>query len=148
MNPQNGYDIEDISVGMSAETAKTITEADILMFSAVSTDTNAVHLDEEYGKTTMFGGRIAHGMLSASLISAVLGTRLPGPGVIYLGQSLRFKAPVRIGDTVRATVTVKEVLADKCRVVLDTVCSVGGKAVIEGEATVMATSRTKREAGK
>ncbi len=146
MNPQNGYDIEDISVGMSAETAKTITEADILLFSAVSTDTNAVHLDEEFGKTTMFGGRIAHGMLSASLISAVLGTRLPGPGVIYMNQSLRFKAPVRIGDTVHAKVTVKEVIAEKSRVVLDTVCSVGGKVVIDGEAMVMATSRAKREA--
>jgi 3-hydroxybutyryl-CoA dehydratase len=146
MNPQNGYDIEDISVGMSAETAKTITEADILLFSAVSTDTNAVHLDEEFGKTTMFGGRIAHGMLSASLISAVLGTRLPGPGVIYMSQSLRFKAPVRIGETVHAKVTVKEVIAEKSRVVLDTVCSVGGKVVIEGEAMVMTTSRAKREA--
>ncbi|MBK9019795.1 MAG: MaoC family dehydratase [Sulfuritalea sp.] len=146
MNPQNGYDIEDISVGMSAETAKTITEADILLFSAVSTDTNAVHLDEEFGKTTMFGGRIAHGMLSASLISAVLGTRLPGPGVIYMNQSLRFKAPVRIGDTVHAKVTVKEVIAEKSRVVLDTVCSVGDKVVIDGEAMVMATSRAKREA--
>ena len=148
MNPQNGYDIEDISVGMSAETAKTISEADILLFMAVSTDTNAVHLDEEYGKTTMFGGRIAHGMLSASLLSAVLGTRLPGPGVIYVGQSLRFKAPVRIGDTVHAKVTVKEVIAEKCRVILDTVCTVGGKVVIDGEATVMATSRARREAGK
>ncbi len=147
MNPQNGYDIEDISVGMIAETAKTISEADILLFTAVSTDTNAVHLDEEYGKTTMFGGRIAHGMLSASLLSAVLGTRLPGPGVIYLSQSLRFKAPVRIGDTVHAKVTVKEVIVDKARVVLDTVCTVGGKVVIEGEAMVMATSRAKREAG-
>jgi 3-hydroxybutyryl-CoA dehydratase len=148
MNPQNGYDIEDISVGMSAETAKTISEADILLFTAVSTDTNAVHLDEEYGKTTPFGGRIAHGMLSASLLSAVLGTRLPGPGVIYVGQSLRFKAPVRIGDTVHAKVTVKEVIAEKCRVILDTVCTVGGKVVIDGEATVMATSRARREAGK
>jgi 3-hydroxybutyryl-CoA dehydratase len=148
MNPQNGYDIEDISVGMSAETAKTISEADILLFTAVSTDTNAVHLDEEYGKTTLFGGRIAHGMLSASLLSAVLGTRLPGPGVIYVGQSLRFKAPVRIGDTVHAKVTVKEVIAEKCRVILDTVCTVGGKVVIDGEATVMATSRARREAGK
>ena len=146
MNPQNGYDIEDIAVGMGAEIAKTITEADILLFSAVSTDTNAVHLDEEYGKTTMFGGRIAHGMLSASLLSAVLGTRLPGPGVIYVGQSLRFKAPVRIGDTVHAKVTVKEVITDKCRVILDTVCTVGGKVVIDGEAMVMATSRAKREA--
>ena len=146
MNPQNGYDIEDISVGMSAGISKTITEADILLFSAVSTDTNAVHLDEEFGKTTMFGGRIAHGMLSASLLSAVLGTRLPGPGVIYMSQSLRFRAPVRPGDTVRAKVTVKEVVLDKGRVVLDTVCTVGDKVVIDGEATLMPTSRKKREA--
>ena len=149
MNPQNGYDIEDISIGMSAETAKTITDADIVLFSAVSTDVNAVHLDEEYGRTTPFGGRIAHGMLSASLISAVLGNRLPGPGVIYMSQSLRFKAPVRPGDTVHAKVTVKEVIAEKCRVVLDTVCTVGDKVVIDGEAMVMVTSRRKREtAGK
>ena len=146
MNPQNGYDIEDITVGMNAETAKTITDTDIVLFSAVSTDVNAVHLDEEYGRTTPFGGRIAHGMLSASLISAVLGNRLPGPGVIYMSQSLRFKAPVRPGDTVHAKVTVKEVIAEKCRVVLDTVCTVGDKVVIDGESMVMVTSRRKREA--
>lgn len=146
MNPQNGYDVEDISVGMSAELAKTITEADIIMFGAISMDMNAVHMDEEYGRTTAFGGRIAHGMLSASLISAVLGNRLPGPGVIYMSQSLRFRAPVRVGDTVHARVTVKEVIAEKSRVVLETVCSVGDKVVIDGEAMVMATSRKKREA--
>lgn len=146
MNPQNGYDIEDITVGMSAETGKTITEADIVMFAGVSTDVNAVHMDEEFGKTTMFGGRIAHGMLSASLISAVLGNRLPGPGVIYMSQSLHFRAPVRPGDTVRARATVKEVIAEKCRVVLETVCTVGDKVVIDGEAMVMTTSRRKREA--
>ena len=146
MNPQNGYDIEDISVGMSAETAKTITDADIVLFAGVSTDVNAVHMDEEFGKTTMFGGRIAHGMLSASLLSAVLGNRMPGPGTIYLSQSLRFRAPVRPGDTVRAKATVREVVVDKCRVVVDTVCTVGAKVVIDGEATLMATSRKKREA--
>ena len=146
MNPQNGYDVEDLTVGMSAETAKTITDADIVLFAGVSTDVNAVHMDEEFGKTTMFGGRIAHGMLSASLLSAVLGNRLPGPGTIYLSQSLRFRAPVRPGDTVRARATVKEVIVDKCRVVVDTVCTVGDKVVIDGEATVMATSRKKREA--
>ena len=146
MNPQNGYDVEDLTVGMSAEIGKTITEADIVLFSGVSTDVNAVHLNEEFGKTTMFGGRIAHGMLSASLLSAVLGNRLPGPGTIYLAQSLRFRAPVRPGETVTAKVTVKEVVAEKGRVVLDTVCSVGDKVVIDGEATVMATSRKKREA--
>ena len=146
MNPQNGYDVEDITVGMSAEIAKTITDADILLFSAVSTDTNAVHIDEEFGRTTMFGGRIAHGMLSASLISAVLGNRLPGPGNIYMSQSLRFRAPVRPGETVHAKVTVKEVIAEKARVVVDTVCTVGDKVVIDGEATLMVSSRKKREA--
>ena len=146
MNPQNGYDIEDIAVGMSAETAKTITDADIVLFAGVSTDVNAVHMDEEFGKTTMFGGRIAHGMLSASLLSAVLGNRMPGPGTIYLSQSLRFRAPVRPGDTVHAKATVKEVIVDKCRVVVDTVCTVGDKVVIDGEATLMPTSRKKREA--
>ncbi|MBK7766221.1 MAG: MaoC family dehydratase [Sulfuritalea sp.] len=146
MNPQNGYDIEDIAVGMSAETAKTITDADIVLFAGVSTDVNAVHMDEEFGKTTMFGGRIAHGMLSASLLSAVLGNRLPGPGTIYLSQSLRFRAPVRPGDTVHAKATVREVIVDKCRVVMDTVCTVGDKVVIDGEATLMPTSRKKREA--
>lgn len=146
MNPQNGYDVEDITVGMSAETAKTITDADIVLFAGVSTDVNAVHMDEEYGRTTRFGGRIAHGMLSASLLSSVLGNRLPGPGVVYMSQSLRFRAPVRIGDTVHAKVTVKEVIAEKCRVILDTVCTVGDKVVIDGEAMVMATSRREREA--
>ena len=129
--------IEDLKPGMTDSFSKTITEADILMFCAVSGDINAVHVDEEFAKTTPFGGRIAHGMLSAGLISAVLGNRLPGPGTIYLGQSLKFKAPVRPGDTVTATLTIKEVLVEKKRVVLDTVCTVGGKPVIEGEATVM-----------
>ena len=141
MNPQNGYDIEDIAVGMGAEIAKTITEADILLFSAVSTDTNAVHLDEEYGKTTMFGGRIAHGMLSASLLSAVLGTRLPGPGVIYVGQSLRFKAPVRAGDTAVCRATVTDLLPEKKRATLSTVVTVGNKVVLEGEAVLMVPQR-------
>jgi len=146
MNPQNGYDIEDLTVGMTAETGKTITEADIILFSGVSTDTNAVHINEEFGKTTMFGGRIAHGMLTATLISAVLGNRLPGAGCIYVSQSLKFKAPVRPGDTVTAKVTVKEILLEKGRVILDTVCTVGGKVVIEGEAMMMPTSRARREA--
>ncbi|MCX7180936.1 MAG: MaoC family dehydratase [Proteobacteria bacterium] len=146
MNPQNGYDIEDIAVGMSAEVGKTITDADIVLFAGVSMYSNAVHMDEEFGRTTAFGGRIAHGMLTASLISSVLGNRLPGPGVIYMSQSLRFRAPVRPGDTVHAKVTVREVIAEKCRVVLDTMCTVGDKVVIDGEAMVMATSRQKREA--
>jgi 3-hydroxybutyryl-CoA dehydratase len=141
MNAQNGYDIEDLKVGQSASVSKTITDADIVLFSGVSTDTNAVHLNEEFAKTTIFGGRIAHGMLSAGLISAVLGNRLPGPGTIYLGQTLKFKAPVKPGDTVTATATVKEVIVEKKRAVLETVCTVNGKVVIEGEATMLCTSK-------
>src|SRR5690242_3673073 len=99
----NGPFFENLAIGQAASLSKTITEADILLFSAVSMDTNPVHLDAEIAKASMFGERIAHGMLSAGLISAVLGTRLPGPGTIYLGQSLRFRAPVRIGATVTAT---------------------------------------------
>ncbi|HEY6898940.1 MAG TPA: MaoC family dehydratase [Rhodocyclaceae bacterium] len=141
MNAQGGYDIEDMQPGLSASFAKTVTEADILLFSAVSGDINAVHLNEEFAKSTPFGGRIAHGMLTAGFISAVLGNKLPGPGTIYLGQTLKFKAPVRPGDTVTATVTVREVIAEKRRAILDTVCTVAGKVVLEGEATVMATSK-------
>jgi 3-hydroxybutyryl-CoA dehydratase len=140
MNKVQGYDIEDLKPGMSASFSKTVTEADILMFAGVSCDINAVHLNEEFAKTTMFGGRIAHGMLTAGFISAVLANKLPGPGTIYLGQTLKFKAPVRIGDTVTATATVKEVVVEKKRAILETVCTVGGKAVLEGEATVMCTS--------
>jgi 3-hydroxybutyryl-CoA dehydratase len=146
MNEQNGRDIEDLQVGMTATFAKTITEADILMFSGVSGDTNAVHVNEEYALTTPFKGRIAHGMLSASLISAVLANRLPGPGTIYLGQTLKFLAPVRPGDTVHATVTVSKLDAPRGRVVLSTSCSVRGDPVIEGEAEVKVGSSAKRAA--
>ena len=131
------YYIEDLQPGMTACTAKTVTEADIILFAGISTDVNPAHLDEEYAKGTMFGGRIAHGMLSAGFISAVLANKLPGPGTIYLSQTLKFKAPVRPGDTVTATVTVKEVNVAKNRVVLDTVCTVCGKVVIEGECQMM-----------
>lgn len=140
MNKVGGYNVEDLQPGMTASVSKTVTEADILMFAGVSTDINPAHLNEEYARGTQFGGRIAHGMLSASFISAVLANKLPGPGTIYLGQTLKFKAPVRIGDTVTATVTVKEVLPEKKRCVLDAVCTVNGKAVIEGESTMYCTS--------
>jgi len=131
------YHIQDLKPGMSSSIAKTVTEADIVLFAGISTDVNPAHLDEEYSKTTMFGGRIAHGMLSAGFISAVLANHLPGPGTIYLSQTLKFKAPVRPGDTVKATVTVKEVFVEKNRVTLETVCTVAGKVVIEGEALMM-----------
>lgn len=136
-----GIFFEDLKVGQSASLSKTITEADIVLYSAISMDTNAAHLDEEFSKKSMFGGRIAHGMLSAGLISGVLGTKLPGPGTIYLGQTLKFKAPVKIGDTVTATAEVTDLHAEKKRVVLKTTCTVAGKVVIEGEATVIVPSR-------
>ena len=126
----------DLAVGQTASLGKTITEADILMFTAVSTDTNPVHLNAEVAKESIFGERIAHGMLSAGLISAVLGTRLPGPGTIYMGQTLRFRAPVKIGDTVTATAEITALDAAKNRATLKTTCTVAGKTVIEGEATV------------
>ncbi|MGA9866260.1 MAG: MaoC family dehydratase [Acetobacteraceae bacterium] len=127
---------DDLAVGQTASLGKTITEADILLFAAVSTDTNPVHINAEAAKASIFGERIAHGMLSAGLISAVLGTRLPGPGTIYLGQSLRFRAPVKIGDTVTATVEVTALDPAKRRATLKTICAVAGKLVIEGEAQV------------
>jgi len=140
MNSLGGYNTEDLQVGMTASVAKTVTEADIVLFAGITTDVNPAHLNEEWAKTTQFGGRIAHGMLSAGFISAVLANKLPGPGTIYLGQTLKFKAPVRIGDTVTATVTVREVVVGKRRCVLDAVCTVNGKVVIEGESTMYCTS--------
>ena len=145
MNELNGYDFEDLQPGMTATFAKTITEADIVLFAAVSGDNNAVHINEEFAQTTPFKGRIAHGILTASVISAAIAGRLPGPGTIYLGQNLQFKAPVKPGDTVHAQVTVKELFPEKRRVSLTTTCTVGGKVVIDGEAMVMPTSRAKRE---
>ena len=141
MHERHGYYIEDLSVGMTAAFAKTVTDADITIFAGISGDTNPVHLDQSFAETTMFAGRIAHGMLSASFISTVFGTRLPGPGCIYLRQDLRFKAPVKIGDTVEARVTVKEIQAAKKRVVFDTLCTVRDIVVLEGEATLMVASR-------
>lgn len=139
----NGYMLEDLEVGQQATYAKTITEADIVLFAGISGDSNPVHLNQEYAETTMFKGRIAHGMLSAGFISTVLGTKMPGPGTIYMAQNLKFKAPVRIGDTVVATATVKEITAEKKRLVISTVCTVGDKVVIDGEATVMVPSRAE-----
>ncbi|MDX5361005.1 MAG: MaoC family dehydratase [Alphaproteobacteria bacterium] len=136
-----GWFIEDMEVGQSADYVRTVTAEDIEAFARVSGDTNPVHLDEEYARATPFGGRIAHGMLSGAFISTILGTKMPGPGTIYLGQTLKFRAPIRIGDEVTARCTVREIVAEKRRVVMDCVCLVGGKPVTEGEATVMVPSR-------
>ncbi len=143
MEEKHGNFLEDMEVGMTDIYAKTVTEADIVMFAGVSGDTNPVHLDAHFADQTAFKGRIAHGMLSASFISTVLGTRLPGPGCIYLSQSLKVRAPVKAGDTVTARVTVKHVNADNKRVTVDTVCTVGDTVVIDGEALLMVSRRAE-----
>ncbi len=129
--------IEELSIGQSHETRKIVTQSDIQMFADVSGDHNPVHLDAEFAAQTPCKGVIAHGMLSASFISAILGTELPGKGTIYLGQSLRFMGPVRPGDEVRTVVTVKEIIAAKKRVICQTAGFVGDKQVIDGEATLL-----------
>jgi 3-hydroxybutyryl-CoA dehydratase len=141
MDELHGYYLEDLSVGMSDVFAKTVSEADIVLFAGVSGDTNPVHINQLFAEATPFKGRIAHGMLSASFISTVLGTRLPGPGAVYISQNLRFRAPVKAGDTVVARATVKEIHAERRRVVLTTVCTVGEVVVIEGEAVTMVDNR-------
>ena len=135
--------LEDLEIGMSRSLHKVITDKDIEMFAEVSTDHNPVHLDADYAAKTMFKGRIAHGMLSAGLISALLGEHLPGHGTIYMGQTLKFLAPVRPGEEVRATVTVTAVDRDRRRVTLETLCSVGDTVVIKGEAVVLAPACKK-----
>ncbi|MGF1658325.1 MAG: MaoC family dehydratase [Rubrimonas sp.] len=132
--------IEDIEVGMSRGLRKVIEDADLEMFGRISGDRNPVHFDDDYARDTIFGGRIAHGMLTASLISAVIGEQLPGHGTIYLKQSLTFLAPVRPGDLVEASVTVAAIDYGKRRVTLDCVCLVEGKPVLKGEAMVLAPS--------
>lgn len=133
----HGKFFEELSVGQSEELTYTVTDDTIRKFADVSGDDNPVHLDQAFAETTQFGGRIAHGMLSAGFISAVIGTRLPGYGSIYLAQSLRFRRPVKIGDEVVARATITGLDAERARATLETVCLVGGKAVIEGEALVM-----------
>jgi len=136
-----GRYVDEIDAGMTAVFTKTVTEADIVLFAGISGDTNPVHLDEDFAKSTMFKGRIAHGMLSASFISTVFGTKLPGPGCIYLSQSLKFKAPVRIGDTVLARVTATLVDQNKGRVTFETTAHVGDTLVMDGEAQLLVPKR-------
>ncbi|MFN3721593.1 MAG: MaoC family dehydratase [Paracoccaceae bacterium] len=139
--PRGTICIEDLEIGMSRGLSKLITDRDIELFAEVSTDRNPVHLDDAYAQDTIFAGRIAHGMLTASLISAIIGEQLPGHGTVYLGQSLRFMAPVRPGDVVEASVTVTSIDHAKRRVTLETHCSVGKTVVLKGEALVLAPSR-------
>ena len=139
---QHGYYLEDLSIGMVSSYKKTITAKDIEAFAAVTGDSNPVHLDADYAATTPFKARIAHGMMSAGLISTVLGTQLPGPGCIYLDQQIKFRAPVFIGDTVVATVTVEEINQRRGRVSLKTQCFVKDKLVADGTASMMVDKKT------
>ena len=134
-----GYTIDQLSVGQSASFSKTISESDIYLFAGITGDINPAHLNEEYAKSSKFRSRIAHGMLTAGMISAVLGVHLPGPGTIYCQQSLSFLAPVHIGDTVTAEATVEGLELEKNRVTLKTVCRIqNGTIVTEGRAEVLA----------
>lgn len=127
-----------VAVGQTASFSKTITESDVYTFAGLSGDLNPAHINEEYAKNTRFGGRIAHGMLSAGLISAVIGMQLPGPGTIYMGQTLKFLAPVHFGDTVTATVKVLSIDEERHRAVLETTCTNQENAlVVSGEAKVL-----------
>jgi len=137
----HGYYFEDLEEGMTDVFAKTITDADIITFAGISGDTNPVHLNHEFASETMFEGRIAHGMLTASFISTVIGTKMPGAGCIYVSQNLRFEAPVRSGETVTATCTVTKLIPEKRLIELKTVCTVSGKPVVDGEAKIMVPTR-------
>src|SRR5499425_474691 len=148
MKELHGYYLEDLAPGMTALYAKTVTDADVVLFAGISGDVNPVHLNHEFASETMFRGRIAHGMLTASFISTVLGTKLPGPGCIYVSQNLKFKAPVRVGDTVTARVTVTAVDTTRGRVTVATVCTVGSTVVIEGEAVMMVPRRVAPQAAE
>jgi 3-hydroxybutyryl-CoA dehydratase len=138
---KKGRYFEDLVIGMDASYERTVSEADIVSFAEVSGDTNPVHLDPDYAAGTIFKERIAHGMLTASYVSTVFGTRLPGPGAIYVSQTLNFRAPVRIGDTVVTKVTLTELIPAKRRAIFACDCSVNGKTVLQGEAVLMVPSR-------
>jgi 3-hydroxybutyryl-CoA dehydratase len=132
---------EDLSVGLTERLSKTISSSDVVGFAEVTGDRNPIHLSEHFAAKTRFGTRIAHGLYTASLISAVLGTRLPGPGAVYISQTLNFRAPVRIGDTVDVTVTVTELIPERRRARLSCTCRVGREVVLDGRALVRVPSR-------
>jgi len=135
---------EDLSVGMRESYRKQVKSSDVVGFAEISGDRNPIHLSEHFAAKTPFGGRIAHGLYTASLISAVIGTRLPGPGAIYISQTLRFLAPVRIGDTVEASVEIVELVEQRRRAKLKCECKVDAILVLEGEAEVKIPSREGR----
>jgi 3-hydroxybutyryl-CoA dehydratase len=133
---------EDIQLGQSANMEKTVTERDVQAFGEATGDLNPVHFDEDYARTTLFRGRVAHGVLSVGFMSAVMGMKLPGEGTIFVSAHVEFKGPVRIGDHVVTTCTVKEI-RERRQVVLDCRCTVDGKIVVTGEALVLAPKRPK-----
>lgn len=139
----DGYCVEDLSIGMEASYEREVTEEMVVKFAELSGDTNPVHMDEEFAKNTRFKGRIAHGLLTASFLSTVLGTRLPGPGSIYLHQDLVFRAPVRIGDVVIASVKVEKINWHRRVVTLPCRCTVNGRVVMGGQAVMMVPSRDR-----
>lgn len=141
MSENNALSFEDMHVGMSETIEKVIGNDEVQIFAELTGDNNPIHLDEDYAATTMFKGRIAHGMLTASLISNILGTKLPGTGAIYLSQSVRFRAPVMLGDNVVVSVTVSDMNEKRKIVTLACKCSVGDKVVLDGEAKVMVSSK-------
>lgn len=141
MHGLRGYYFEDLKVGMQESFSRTVTDTDMRNFSGVSGDTNPMHLNKEFASQTQFKDTIVFGMLTASLISAVIGTKLPGPGCIYMGQTLKFLAPVYVGDTVYAVCKIKELFPDKKRALFDTKCYVGDKVVIDGEALIKVPSK-------
>jgi 3-hydroxybutyryl-CoA dehydratase len=133
-----GLTIKELNIGDKASFQKTITETDVYLYAGITGDLNPAHINQVEAEKTMFQGRIAHGMLTAGLVSAVLGMQLPGPGSIYLGQELKFMAPVKIGDTIKAEVEVIEKFEDKNRIKLSTVCTnQNGVEVLIGVATIM-----------
>jgi len=133
-----GYTIDKLEVGQKASFTKTVSESDVYLFAGITGDINPIHINREYAKNTIFKDRIAHGMFSAGLISAVLGVQLPGPGSIYSSQTLKFLAPVYFGDTITATVEITDIVAEKGKVILRTTCTnQDGKTVTDGEATIV-----------
>lgn len=142
---RRGYWIEELATGMTATVSKAFSEADVAVYAQISTDTNPLHLDEAFAVHTRAGGRVLHGMVTASLISAIIGTRLPGPGCLWMAQDMRFLAPVRIGETVHARAEIVELDRQKQRVALATICEVDGGNVLEGRATVWVPSRDHRD---
>ena len=142
VSAQQGFFFEDLAIGMSAEYARVIGDEEMRLFADLTGDTNPLHFDDDFAKRSLFKGRVVHGMCTAALISTVIGTRLPGPGCVYLSQSLRFAAPVRPGDEIVARAVVDRLIPERSRVEFETTCSVGERIVLSGRALTQVPSRT------